>query len=306
MAKTFSYDLTLSFAGEDRQIVKQFAEAVKAKGVTVFYDEYEQANLWGRDLYQHLAELYQNKARYCLVFVSEAYSRKLWTRHELRNAQARAFTESAEYILPVRLDDTALPGMPSTMGYIDMRTTSDSELVNLTPTKLGKAEVDLGVQTPKPQTPAFRLPRIPRNDANPSHTLSELHRFIEMNLEQRFACLAESGIRMEKSGDSGLDVTYRLKQGQRLLYFLRFRKTTFSSSEVLGFLSGWNEPSMLDGFTGYASVEASLDSSHPKVKVINFSLLETLPSTKELSFDRFVEAIWEKACKIIESLVRRR
>src|SRR5262245_45133490 len=48
------YDVCLSFAGEDREYVSQVAEHLDLHEVRVFYDAYERAQLWGKDLYQHL------------------------------------------------------------------------------------------------------------------------------------------------------------------------------------------------------------------------------------------------------------
>jgi hypothetical protein len=102
----------------------------------VFYDAYEQASLWGKNLYPHLSDVYQHKAGYCVVFLSRFYRDKLWTKHELQSAQARAFSENREYILPVRLDDTEVPGILSTVGYIDMRNTTVENLFLLISEKL--------------------------------------------------------------------------------------------------------------------------------------------------------------------------
>ena len=63
--------------------------------VKVFYDEFHKASLWGKDLYQHLQTIYRDKAKYCIVFVSKHYFKKDWTKHELKQAQARAFQELA-------------------------------------------------------------------------------------------------------------------------------------------------------------------------------------------------------------------
>jgi len=85
----FDYDIAFSFAGEDRAIVEELATRLTDEGVRVFYDAYEKAALWGKDLYQHLQIVYSDRARYCVVIVSAAYSQKLWTRHELKQAQTR-------------------------------------------------------------------------------------------------------------------------------------------------------------------------------------------------------------------------
>ncbi|MEJ1354254.1 MAG: TIR domain-containing protein [Candidatus Sedimenticola sp. (ex Thyasira tokunagai)] len=132
----FLYDVALSFAGEDREYVRRVAEALKSQGKRVFYDEFEKARLWGKDLYQHLNEVYKSKSQVCVIFASEYYAKKRWTSHELKSAQARAFAENTAYLLPVRLDDTAIPGLNETVGYVDGRDTSTKELAALLIQKL--------------------------------------------------------------------------------------------------------------------------------------------------------------------------
>ena len=125
------YDLVISFAGEDRAVAESIAEEIRGRGYRVFYDRYSEAELWGKDLYSHLADVYQNRGRYCLMIVSKYYSKKNWTNHERKSAQARAFEESREYILPLRLDDTDIDGVLQTTGYVDFRTKSIDEVVDL-------------------------------------------------------------------------------------------------------------------------------------------------------------------------------
>jgi hypothetical protein len=55
----------------------------ECSGIAVCDDEYLQSTLWGMNLYQHLQMIYKDKARYCVVFVSENYIKKNWTKHEL-------------------------------------------------------------------------------------------------------------------------------------------------------------------------------------------------------------------------------
>jgi hypothetical protein len=136
----YEYDFALSFAGENRQIVEQFATLLKSKGFSVFYDNWNKAELWGRDLYQHLDEVYSKKARFCVMFLSAAYAAKAWTNHELKSAQVRAFQENEAYILPVRLDDTVIPGIRPTVGYVDLRNDSIEEAAKLAIQKITAAK----------------------------------------------------------------------------------------------------------------------------------------------------------------------
>src|SRR5688572_21464405 len=110
--RKYDYDVALSFAGEDRKYVQRVADILVNLSVRVFYDEYEKSDLWGKDLVGHLDDVYRNKARYCLMFISKHYAKKLWTTHERKSASARAFRARSEYILPGRFDDTDIPGLP--------------------------------------------------------------------------------------------------------------------------------------------------------------------------------------------------
>jgi hypothetical protein len=132
------YHVALSFAGEDRPIAKKFADALTLSGYKVFYDEYEQAALWGKDLYSHLSDIYGKRAKYCLMLISKYYAEKLWTTHERKSAQAKAFEQSEEYILPLRLDNTEISGVNSTVGYVDYEKVGFEETLSLLKQKLAE------------------------------------------------------------------------------------------------------------------------------------------------------------------------
>lgn len=120
MKQATEFDIALSFAGEDREYVDKVAGILKSKGISVFYDKFEEATLWGKNLYEYLSDIYSNKAFYTIMFISEHYNKKLWTNHERRAMQSRAFQENQEYILPARFDDTIIPGLLPTIGYISL------------------------------------------------------------------------------------------------------------------------------------------------------------------------------------------
>lgn len=138
---SYSYDVALSFAGEDRAYVDEVANILKQESIHVFYDDFEKENLWGENLYTHLREVYSEKAKYTIMFCSKYYARKLWTNHERESAQERAFRENKTYILPVRFDDTKIPGILDTIGYIDLRNTSADKLCKLIIRKLGRSSI---------------------------------------------------------------------------------------------------------------------------------------------------------------------
>ena len=132
------YDVALSFAGEDRTRAERLATELRNRGVTIFYDAFEKSALWGKDLYSYLDDLYRFRATFCVVFISEQYAKKLWTNHERKSAQAKAFSENRVYILPIKIDETDVPGISPTVGYLSWDDESIESIADLIQRKLEK------------------------------------------------------------------------------------------------------------------------------------------------------------------------
>ena len=130
------WDVALSFAGAQRDYVGQVAETLKAQGVGCFYDADEQIELWGKYLAEELPAIYGEQAAAVVMFVSAEYAAREWTRLERRTALARAVRERREYVLPARFDDTPLPGLPSDMVTVDLRTRTPQQFAAMIANKL--------------------------------------------------------------------------------------------------------------------------------------------------------------------------
>ena len=76
--------------------------------------------LWGEDLYTKLSDIYQKKGSLLYRIPLEVLCRpKYGLKHELQSAQARVLSEQSAYLLPIRLDDTEIPGILPTIAYLD-------------------------------------------------------------------------------------------------------------------------------------------------------------------------------------------
>lgn len=126
-----AYDVCLSYASEQRSYARRLAEVLRSSGVTLFFDEYERAALWGEDLFIRLDHIYRRASRFCVIFVSAEYARKMWTGHELRSVLARSLEESGSYLLPLRFDDTELAGLRPTVSYVDAQTVEPEEVARM-------------------------------------------------------------------------------------------------------------------------------------------------------------------------------
>lgn len=140
----FKYDFVISYAGEDQEYTTELNNALFNTGeVKVFFAPEFQSELWGKNLYEYLADLYSKKGRFCILLISRHYVEKRWTLHEWRSAQERALRDvDTDYILPIRLDDAVLPGLPSTIAYLDAHQYSVDEIAQMALSKLKSLESD--------------------------------------------------------------------------------------------------------------------------------------------------------------------
>ncbi|NOY85997.1 MAG: TIR domain-containing protein [Deltaproteobacteria bacterium] len=138
---TYEFDVAVSFAGEDREFAEEIAESLREVGVSVFYDNYQTAQLWGEDLSVKFQEVYRDKSRYCIMIVSAPYLGKMWTILERRHAIERMIeNKGAAYILPVRLDGFPgdVLGLPSTVHYLTASKNEAPKVVNTFLEKTGR------------------------------------------------------------------------------------------------------------------------------------------------------------------------
>lgn len=134
----YKYDVALSFAGEDREYVEKVADILTQNNVKVFYDKFEEVDLWGKDLGIHFDYVYRKAAKYCVPFISKNYKEKIWTNHEIKTSISRAIQSNEEYILPARFDDTEIEGIRPTIGYLNLKKYSPEQFSVLLLKKLQK------------------------------------------------------------------------------------------------------------------------------------------------------------------------
>ena len=129
------YEVALSFAGEQREYVEKVARALQNRRIAVFYDAYE--NLWGKNLAEELQDVFENRADYVVIFISKEYIQKEWTIHERKSIMSRAVKNRGDDILPVRFDDTTVPGLPTATHYKNACDHTPAELAVMIAQKLG-------------------------------------------------------------------------------------------------------------------------------------------------------------------------
>jgi TIR domain len=88
--------------------------------------------------------VYENKALFTVMFISEHYKNKVWPNHERESAQARALESNQEYILPAFFDTSVkVPGLPKTIGHISLSRKTPEEFAAIIVKKLQQSGVEL-------------------------------------------------------------------------------------------------------------------------------------------------------------------
>lgn len=179
----FVYDIALSFAGADREPARTIAAIARANGLRVFLDEHYYAESWGRNLNEYLADVYSRSSRYCVVLISQEYCKAAYTNLERRHALDRALTSKQQYILPVRLDDSWLEGLPTSTAYLDLRVTSATEVGAMLVHKVNQANATITVPAHIPG------PKVYQGDgAQDARSPGGLERFSFANLRLADEC----------------------------------------------------------------------------------------------------------------------
>lgn len=294
----YKYDVALSFSGEQREYVEAVANYLGKHAVSAFYDNYEEADMWGKDLYEHLDEIYRKEARYCVIFLSKDYASKLWTNHERKSAQARAFKEKGEYILPARFDDTEIPCIRPTIGYVDLREKAPEELGALILEKLGRKDI---VQSDKTSEP-FRRPRIKKRLFNPYDEVQNFISFISTELKKRCKALSGQGVSLSTI-DKGDRRCFRVVCNGKTKYSLDISIGGFVGDSSLGFFGIQGEPHFSSGsMNASGSFVWDKERELPVLDFHDLSLFDSFnANNRKYTKEEFLDALWHKVCDALES-----
>jgi hypothetical protein len=152
------FDVLLSFAGPEREYARAIHDIAVANGLRVFLDEEFQHEIWGKNLIEYLDHTYRERAAHVLVLISAAYNARAFTGVERRAALDRMIRERGEYLLPVKVDDTWIEGLPTSTAFLDLRIHSVLGVCKELVRKIRGSAEKLKV----PQ--AVAVPRVPSGD----------------------------------------------------------------------------------------------------------------------------------------------
>lgn len=293
------YDVALSFAGEEREYVTAVAEHLETAGVRFYFDDAEKTARWGRDLAVHFDDVFRKRSRFVVAFLSREYAAKAWPRHEFKSALARAVEVADRYILPVRFDDTEIPGLQPTIGYEDATKLQPREIAEKILQVLGKGR-PMDKERPGPAvTMPSRVPRVPPSDFNPYAEAEKAVAYLRQELAGRAKTL----------GGRGYGVHAQDRDGRFGLRIMRSGQTVYSLDVWIGGGIGDNTIHFSTGSGGYVSpgswnahgtVEWDRSRDLPVVNLFNMSLLPDMGHHYLLTPEELAESIWGDLCDRLE------
>ena len=132
-----NFDFAISFSAEYRSVAKELADRLHQRGAAVFYDDFYRAHLLGKRLDRVFAWVFADGTRFFVPIVSASYVNSIWPQHEWTIARHEAKNRQEEFILPIRVDDSLLFGLPDTVCYVDLRHHTVDTVADLLIEKLG-------------------------------------------------------------------------------------------------------------------------------------------------------------------------
>jgi hypothetical protein len=148
--------VALSFAGEQRELVRAIAEALESQlgRGAVFFDEWFEHYLAGDDADLKLQGIYGRQCELAVVCVSERYGSKPWTQAEHRAIRARFMKCSAgadkherNSILPIRVGNGEVEGILFNAIVPDVRSRNAPESAELIIARLRLLKPDLKTES---------------------------------------------------------------------------------------------------------------------------------------------------------------
>lgn len=127
--QNYTYDIALSFANEDLKIAKKIAKQLKRLGVTYYL--YTEEVIFASNLTATTWNIYHQESRFAVVLISKHYKEKKWASREWDAINAVHRPYNSSYIIPIRLDDTELPGLHPDIIFIKWKNNASHTAISL-------------------------------------------------------------------------------------------------------------------------------------------------------------------------------
>lgn len=122
------FDLGFSYATEQLELVNSYKKKLSDMGLSVFIDTEYPEYFISEHVPDTLKTIYEELNTVMVIFLSEDYARKSFTKYEGHIAAERLIGEKR--LIIIRIDDAKLPWLMSTYHFFDVRKQNDEYICN--------------------------------------------------------------------------------------------------------------------------------------------------------------------------------
>jgi hypothetical protein len=116
--KDREWDVAVSFAGENRELAAHIANELEFLDVHVFFDSFYEGNYLGQAWGSKFKSIFGEQSDLVVCILDENHLRKIWPTFERDCFTPRV---SSGEVIPIFLDDSVFPGIPSDIVRIDFK-----------------------------------------------------------------------------------------------------------------------------------------------------------------------------------------
>lgn len=303
---TTTYDIAVSFAGEQRDYVVQFVEACKARDISVFYDRDLTNEWWGKSYIREQRKVYGKNTRYFVPFISTEYLAKSIPQDEFSSAMMTAVNQGDGYVLPVLWGSVQVPSdlLHPHIHYLKADDYSPQQLADAVVQRIGVGGRQPGRDVGEVVQEAlkFRMPKVVPQSFSTYRELDATYDYLADQLQAAVHQLESAGfIGTIRRGESKLAV--RIERHGQIVYALDIEKGGPFGDDCLNFVTGRNHMgSSGNTSNGHATPFFDREAQVPKLKMMDFSVFSnTADSDRTYTKEEFFTALWDR---IVEQLER--
>lgn len=300
------YDIAVSFAGAQRELIEPIVRACQALGVKVFYDKDNTVEFWGRNFIIGMREIYGGtRARYFVPFLSKEYLASAYPMDEFNTAMRRAIEISADsYILPIVVAEVQMPAelLSPAVGFIRLEDYRVEELAQIIADRVGAAQKRH--QEPREvagvvdEAFGVRLPRLPPTDLIPYQILETALARVGFLFEREAGMLTPFGIQcLVRVSDTSVDVRVE-RQGEPLCGLRLYFADSFRDDRLL---MAFQWPRITgDSFNGWVTAQWDTDAGRSGVQFTDLGLAAAASSI--VTADELFHLLWGKIIDHLENV----
>ena len=285
-----NYDVIFSLAGEQKQLGQEIKNILASNTLKCWiYTEHEHT-FPGKDQTVIFEKLFKEKSDFCVVLISKDYVEKEWPTLEGKYIKDR-WMRDENYLIPVIIDDTKLPGLPDLTGYISTKGRSAKEIAEVVMATIrGRKGISTSIKKQQNTKPSYPLPRLTKSFDH-TREKSTWIEYIISELKERIGNVDG----MEIYSDSAMD-TNRIKillNGDTVYSLDIYRNSTLGKNSI-GFFGAFGEIHSTKGETTNAWGNFLWSKEHEDVvlDLFNASMFPVMAEKKKYTKEEFVNEIW--------------